>query len=136
MQITIKIVLTLVALLGIVWLWRKDIDVARLFSPKRILTELASKPTDFLPERKPTLLYQNGEETGADVVDAIVDEKAKTVHFREIRKSGGLDTGKPFEFQKFVIHFQSADTMIGLDASRPEQGRIIINCMCSIVGRR
>jgi hypothetical protein len=137
-QVLVKIVLTLVIAVPTIWgitkIWRLDVDVAKTISPKRIAESLAPKHS-FVVTREENALYQNGE-VRAVVEGCAIDEASGLVSFSEISKSGRLDLGKPFEFRKYVLIFTSADTMIGLNASFPEKGRMILKAKCSIKGIR
>lgn len=65
-----------------------------------------------------------------------VDEKQGQILFDEIYESNALDLASEFEFQKWKLRFQSADTMTMLNVGAPQKGRTITKAMCKITGDR
>ena len=139
LQIIVKLLISIVVFvpvaLGLFWLWRQDIDVSKTFARKRLVEAVTNAPSKLVVVREPTSLYQRGNNVGV-ALSAKVDESAKTVLFEEITNSGSLNLGEQFEYRSYVLRFDHADTMIGLSSAAPEKGRIVLNCTCSIIGRR
>jgi hypothetical protein len=138
-QIIVKLVLIAAALFvaGIVSVrvWRSDLDLRELFSPKRALSRAIDPHVSWLPIRDPVTIYQDGRAV-AKVEDAQLEPTASKLVFTEINRSGELDLGREFEFQKWRLRFLGADTIISLDTSRPDKGRILQTAVCQIIGIR
>lgn len=125
----------LVAVVASLRVWRIDLDLGRLFSPKRALESSVEEKLSWLPVREKDALYQNGQIV-AHIIDAAVRESEAKVFFEEIYKSNELDLGSEFEFQKYRLRFRSAETLTMLNASSPHKARIITKAECKIIGER
>ena len=115
--------------------WRADLDLRRVLSPKRALESSIDKKLSWLATRETDALYQ-GYKVVARVSGAAVDEAKSEVRFDEIYQSNQLDLGAEFEFQKWRLNFDSAESMTMLTASAPQKGRIIEKAICKIAGMR
>ena len=139
LQIVVKTVIIaaiiLFAVVASLRVWRTDLDLRRLFSPKRALESSVEERLSWLPAREKDALYQNGKIV-ARIIDAAVRESEAKVFFEEIYKSNELDLGSEFEFQKYRLRFRSAETLTMINTSSPQKGRIITKAVCEIIGER
>ncbi len=139
LQIVTKVViiaaLVLVAILASIRVWRADLDLDKLFSPRRAVESSVDEKLSWLPTRENNALYQNGELV-ARVERPVVDEAQRSVQFAEIFQAHNLNLETEFEFQKWRLKFKSAEMLIGLDASAPHKGRMILKAVCEIAGIR
>src|SRR5206468_6009012 len=114
----------IVALFTIVRVWRADLDLRSLISPARAVRTSVDDKLSWLPTRDRNALYQGGN-LAARVSGVRVDETNKRIEFEEIYESNPLDLGAEFEFQKWRLHFDSADTVTMLNALAPQKGRTL-----------
>jgi hypothetical protein len=139
LQIVVKTVIIaaiiLVAVVASLRVWRTDLDLGQLFSPKRALESSVEDKLSWLPAREKDALYQNGQIV-ARIINANVRENEAKVFFEEIYKSNDLDLGSEFEFQKYRLRFQSAETLTMINVSSPQKGRIIEKAACEIISER
>jgi hypothetical protein len=125
----------LVAVVASLRVWRTDLDLRRLFSPKRALESSVEEKLSWLPAREKDALYQNGKIV-ARIIDATVRESKAEVFFEEIYKSNELSIDSEFEFQKYRLRLRSAETLNMFNSSSPQKGRIITKAVCEIIGER
>lgn len=134
-KLAIIAALVFIAVLASVRVWRADLDLAKLFSPRRAVESSVDEKLSWLPTRESNGLYQNGQLV-ARVEGAVVDEPQRIAQFAEIFQAHNLNLETDFEFQKWRLKFRSAEMLIGLDASAPHKGRMILKAVCEIVGFR
>lgn len=115
--------------------WKADLDLSKLFSPSRIVKQSVDDRLSWLPTREKNTIYQSEDIVGK-ATGASIDEEKGIIEFQEISQSADLDLESEFEFQKWKLRFQHAETMVGLDTSRPQDGRLLFKVTCKIVGER
>lgn len=142
LQILTKLAITVVFAIGIYFfvlviirVWVTDVDLGKLFNPRYLINKQVEIATDFLPSREATGLYQNGQLVARSSSSA-VDEEAKTITFREITNAEMFQLGGDFEFQSWRARCTHADTITMITADRVQDGKIIENATCSILGTR
>jgi hypothetical protein len=139
LQIVVKVVIiaviVLVAIVASLKIWRFDLDLGQLFSPRRAVEKSVEQKLSWLPTREKESLYQN-KQIVARIVGASVKEGEGQIHFEEIYESERLDLGSEFEFQKYRLRFRSAETLTMVDSAAPQKGRIITEAVCEIIGVR
>jgi len=128
-------VVIVVAGLVSVRIWRADLDLRLIPGIKKAVKSSVDEKVSWLPAREPDALYQAGEIV-ARVSGAQVDATKSLVLFEEIYRSNRLNLADEFEFQKWRLRLTSVETMVMLDASAPEKGRILQVVACGIVGQR
>ncbi len=138
MQIALKIVFSLIivglSIWALRWLWLRDIDVQQLLRPdKAIIRKMEETMKKMVPVREEDALYQ-GNRIVARVEGATVDKVNKVVSFREIHHSGNMDLSEPVVFQKYKLELRHIDTLINLDVSAPEKGRILRGVRFELLG--
>jgi hypothetical protein len=139
LQVAAKLIIIasvmLVAVFASVRVWRADLDLRQLLSPRRAVEKSVGESLSWLPTREKDALYQKGA-VAARVTGAHVDEEKAQIKFDEISQSNSLDLATEFEFQKWTLQFQSADTLTMLNVAAPQKGRIITQAVCRITGDR
>jgi hypothetical protein len=139
LQVAAKLIIIagvmLFALFASLRVWRADLDLRQLLSPRRAVKRSVGESLSWLPTREKDALYQH-DKVAARIAGAQVDEEQRQILFDEIYESDALDLGSEFEFQKWKLRFQSADTMTMLNAAAPHKGRTITKATCKITGDR
>jgi len=139
LQVFVKLVIIavflLVAVVASLRVWRADLDLRKLLSPRRAIESSVDERTSWLPTRDKDALYQGGNLV-ARVTNPTVDEARSQIRFDEIYQSKALDTGQEFEFRSWRAKIQSVDSLIGLSSAAPEKGQILTKVVCEITGSR
>lgn len=139
LQIVAKLViiaaLVLVTIIASIKVWRSDLDLVKLFSAKRVVESSVDEKLSWLPTREDNAIYQNGELV-ARIEQPVIDEAKRSIQFAEIFQSHNLNLEAEFEFQKWRLKFKSAQMLVGLNASVPHKGNMILKAVCEIVGIR
>lgn len=133
-KLIIIVAIVLIAAFASFKVWKADLDLSKLFSPSRIFKQSVDDRLFWLPTRERNTIYQSEDIVGK-VTGASVDEEKSIIEFQEISQSADLDLESEFEFQKWKLRFQHAET-IGFDTSRPQDGRLLFKVTCKIVGER
>jgi hypothetical protein len=138
-QILAKVVIIaailLVAAFAALRVWRADIDLRALVSPQRAVERSAGEAVSWIPTRDASSLYQNGQVVGA-VEGISIDEAASTLRFAKVSRALGLDVGKEFEFQKWRLKFERADSEATIGGLAMQPDRAFGSMVCRIVGTR
>ncbi len=127
--------IVLIAVFASFKVWKADLDLSKLFNPSLIVKQSVDDRLSWLPTREKNAIYQSENVVGKVTGDSVYVEKG-IIEFQEISQSANLDLGSEFEFQKWKLRFQHAETMVGLDSSRPQDGRLLFKVTCKIVGER
>jgi hypothetical protein len=144
-QLATKSVLTvatlIVAAIVIARVWRSDLDLRELFSPRGILARATDPHVAWIPTRDSASIYQSGRVVGKVDAEPQVNELIGTLTFREIRNAGDLNFAQEFEFRRWRLRFQESKAADGsaqgyFDTSRSEKGRIVPDVVCQILGTR
>jgi hypothetical protein len=139
LQIAVKLLIisffVVLALIASLRVWRAELDLRQLLSPRRALEGSVADKLAWLPTRDAGGLYQGGEVV-AKVSGSKVDEDKHVVLFDEVYESNSLKLDEEFEFQKWRLRFKSADKIDGLNSSQPQKGRIMSKVLCTIIGPR
>lgn len=133
-KLIIIVTIVLIAAFASFKVWKADLDLSKLFSPSRIFKQSVDDRLSWLPTREKNTIYQSEDIVGK-VTGASVDEEKSIIEFQEISQSADLDLESEFEFQKWKLRFQHAETT-GFDTSRPQDGRLLFKVTCKIVGER
>ena len=134
LKVVIIALVVIIAAIVIYKVWLMDIDTPKL-KPTKVAGEFIDESLSIIPQRDKNSIYQNGE-IAAVASGFDCDINTNTCSFSEISKSGSLDLSKEFEFREYKLQFKQAHTMIGMDSSRPEDGRLIFKVICTVTGKR
>lgn len=115
--------------------WRADIDLRQLISPRRAVDQSVRDAVRWIPTREPDKLYQNGQPVGV-VHDALIDEANRAVSFGKVDKALNLDVSKEFEFLKWRLRHKGHGTLAEVRGLAFEPDRAFGNMVCEIVGSR
>jgi len=134
-KVIIIAVILIIAIFTSYKVWKADLDINKLLNPRRAVEQSVDNKLSWLPTRETEAIYQND-----NIVARIKGEKINLedgiIEFDEIYQSNTLDLGSEFEFQKWKLRLFQAESMIGLNPSRSQDGRIIQKAKCKIAGER
>ena len=88
-----------------------------------------------VPTRETDAIYQDGKIV-ARVSGIVIDESNARILFAEIYNSNSLALESEFEFRGWRLKFHSANTVIFLDVTQADKGRIIEQAVCEIIGAK
>ena len=135
-QVLVKLAVTAVVVLGLVQLWRADLDIRSLFGSVR---SPIPAPLDFLPTRNQAAIYLDGVVVGQVFGAPQIDETARTVIFEEIFGVQG-DVQRllqdELEFRRWRIRLRHIETMTMVEAFSPRPGPHMKGVSAVIVGER
>jgi len=122
--------LIFMALMGKVW--TSLIDIKRLANVREYVVREVDKESSWLPIRQNDAIYQNSKIVGR--VSGVKDDLVKgKMYFEEIYQSNLLQRNQVFEFMEHKLIFENAESITDMDASRPNDGRIIAKVRCKII---
>lgn len=137
LQIIVKCIvivsIILVAFFAVVKVWRADLDLRHLCSPRKMVEQAANEKLSWLPTRENDAIYQNGRIVGRIMGDAVNDD---IISFSEIYQCNEFDFNSEFEFRKWRLRLDRIDEMIMNDSSASHKGKIMRGISCKIVGER
>jgi len=138
-QVAVKVIiiaaLFLIAGFTSLRVWRAQIDLRQLISPRRVVDQSVRDAVDWIPTRDPDKLYQNGKIVGV-VHGVVVDEAKRTISFEKVDRALNLDVSKEFEYQKWRVRHKGEDTVAEIGGLAMEQNRVFGNMVCEILGTR
>ena len=134
-KVIIIAAILIVAVFAAAKVWRADLDIGRILSPKRAVQSSVDEKLSWLATRERDGLYQGGRLV-SKVTGPTVDEARSEIRFNEIYQSNELNLGAEFEFQKWRLKFRAAESIVMISASAPQKGRIIEKVVCQITGVR
>ena len=134
-KLVIIAAILLVAAFAALRVWRADIDLRALLSPQRAVDRSVSDAVKWLPTRDAASLYQDGRVVGA-AEGVAIDEAASALRFARVSRALELDVEKEFEFQKWRLKYESADTEASVSGLAMQPDKSFGNMMCKIIGTR
>jgi hypothetical protein len=132
-RIVLTVVLTVLWMVGLRWVWTNQLD------PLATVSRFAQKtmaPPEWVATREPNRIYQDnaavGEVTGA------VEHQGNQIKCAQLANTTGLDSSKPFEYQRLTLRIRQVGIMAGLKVEMTEKGSrtltgVFEDVLCDIV---
>ena len=95
-------------------------------------TGISSKSAQ--PAQASDTIYQGGTEVGMVFGGRRSPTDAMIFEFVEITHSSRLDTRFPFEFNGVILRMVHAQSRVGMDSSRPEDGMVYSGVTAQVIG--